>query len=427
MADPLNSLPLSMRYSLTGSDTIPSTTRLHRWDSTSSSYSSSSNNIINIPVAADGFIQASEGYLYLQVTNNDASSCNFDFDANCLIDKIEISVLGSSGKVETVENYNTYSILKECYTADTAMKNYLNNTAGGATVGTGLTPSGLAVAAAASRLVSIKLHGLAFLNDYYKKALPMGMPQFTLQITLASANEAFKTSGTAATTSAYTIENARWYAPVYRIENEQVMASYANDLNTTTLSWVGESASSIINTRSATAGTQRFLLNPSYRSLNAIVSAQRPSAGLTTSTANVLAATNLDNISSFQHRIQGSLYPQDGIDYTGATAGNDQSRAFIEAVGAFAPHGKARAEGDTVSLTQFGETTANNGKGVMAVNLKRFSESQLINVGLNTSSNSSPTTLEVVYSGAGAAQQVLSFALYDVMFMLRGGVVEASF
>ena len=56
MADPLNSLPLSMRYSLTGSDTIPSTNRLHRWDSTSSSYSSSSNNIINIPVAADEFL-----------------------------------------------------------------------------------------------------------------------------------------------------------------------------------------------------------------------------------------------------------------------------------------------------------------------------------------------------------------------------------
>ena len=55
------------------------------------------------------------------------------------------------------------------------------------------------------------------------------------------------------------------------------------------------------------------------------------------------------------------------------------------------------------------------------------SDSQIINVGLNTSSNASPTTLEVTYSGAGAAQQVLSFALYDVMFMLRGGVVEAQF
>lgn len=427
MADPLNSLPLSMRYSLTGSDTIPSTTRLHRWDSTSSSYSSSSNNIINIPVAADGFIQASEGYLYLQVVNNDASACNLDFDANSLIDKIEISVLGSSGKVETVENYNTYSILKECYTADTAMKNYLNNVSGGATVSTGLTPSGLAIAAAHSRHVAIKLHGLAFLNDYYKKALPMGMPQFTLQITLASANEAFKWAAGVVTATAYTVQNARWYAPVYRIENEAVMASYANDLNTGTLSWVGESASSIINTRAASAGTQRFLLNPSFRSLNGIVSAQRPSAGLTTATSNVLAATNLDNISSFQHRIQGSLYPQDGIDFASATNGNDQSRAYIEAVGAFAPHGKAKAEGDTVSLTQFGADTANNGKGVLAVNLKRFSESQLINVGLNTSSNASPTTLEVTYSGAGAAQQVLSFALYDIMFMLRNGVVETQF
>ena len=422
------SLPLSMRYSImSGSDTIPSTTRLHRWDSTSTSYSSSSNNIINIPVAADGFIQGSEGYLYMQIQNNDASSCTLDFDATSLIDKVEIAVLGSSGKVETIENYNTYATLKQLYNSDDAVKNYLNNTSGASAAQIGSNPDGLAIASTHTRHVAIKLHGLAFLNDYYRKALPMGMPQFTLQITLASANVAFKTSGTAATTAAYTVQNARWYAPVFRIEDEQVMASYANDLNTLTLSWVGESASSIINTRTNTEGTQRFLLNPSFRSLNGIVSAQRPSAGLTTSTVNVVAATNLDNISSFQHRIQGSLYPQDGIDFAAAANGNDQSRAYIEAAGAFAPHGKAIAENDTVTLTQLGETTANNGRGVMAVNLKRFSESQLINVGLNTSSNASPTTLEVTYSGAGAAQQVLSFALYDVMFMLRGGVVEAQF
>jgi len=427
MSNPMASLPTSMQYSLTGSDTIPSTTRLHRWDATSTSYSSSSNNIINIPVAGDGFINASEGYLYMQIQNNDASSCTLDFDATSLIDKVEIAVLGSSGKVETIENYNTYATLKQLYNSDDAVKNYLNNTSGASAAQIGSNPDGLAIASTHTRHVAIKLHGLAFLNDYYRKALPMGMPQFTLQITLASANVAFKTSGSAATTAAYTILNARYYAPVFRIENEAVMASYVQKKNSEPLVWVGESASSIINTRTATQGTQRFLLNPSFRSLNGIVSCQRPSAGLTTSTTNVVSATNLDNVTSFQYRIQGSLYPQDGIDFQQAVNGNDQSRAYIEAAGALAPHGQALAKGSYVTLAGFGETTANGGKGVMAVNLKRFNESQLVNTGLNTSSNSSPTTLEAVYGATGAAQQVLSFALYDCMFVLQGNVVEASF
>ena len=46
-----DSLPLSMRYSITGADSINSKTKLHRFDSTSASYNSASNNKILIPVS----------------------------------------------------------------------------------------------------------------------------------------------------------------------------------------------------------------------------------------------------------------------------------------------------------------------------------------------------------------------------------------
>ena len=43
-----NSLPMSMRYTITGADAIASRTRLSRFDATSSSYASNSNNKILI-------------------------------------------------------------------------------------------------------------------------------------------------------------------------------------------------------------------------------------------------------------------------------------------------------------------------------------------------------------------------------------------
>ena len=57
------SLPLSMRYSVSGSDAIPAKTNLSRFDATSSSYNSASNNKILIPVnAGDKFLDVSKGY-----------------------------------------------------------------------------------------------------------------------------------------------------------------------------------------------------------------------------------------------------------------------------------------------------------------------------------------------------------------------------
>ena len=100
MANPMRNLPQSMQYTLTGADTIPSTTRLHRWDSTNSSYVSESNNVAHIPIAADGFIDSSNGYLFMTITNNSTTQpANLDGNGVCVINKLEISVQGSSGKV----------------------------------------------------------------------------------------------------------------------------------------------------------------------------------------------------------------------------------------------------------------------------------------------------------------------------------------
>jgi len=427
MENPMRNLPRSMQYSLgVGADTIPSTTRLHRWDSTHSSYISESNNVAHIPIAADGFIQTSEGYLFLQVTNNSTTQpANLDGNANCLIDKVEISVAGSSGKVEIIENYNTLALLKGAYNNTLEHQNYLANTAGAGTAEVGQTPDGVALAAGGGATqIALKLDCCGFLNDYYKKAIPMGMQQFTITITFASADVALNHTTNAAART-YTINNLRYYAPVFNINDAGVNAQFMQQAGSQGVAWVGQSYGSIINTRTANAGTQSFQLNPRYKSLNSLVSLQRPSAGLTTYNVNVVAATNLDNVSSFQYKIFGSNYPQDGIDYTATT---NQSRAYLEAAKSLAPKGRELATGQQVASAIFRGTTAENGKGIMAIDLKRFDEGMLVNCGLDTAGNSAPITLEAVYGDAGAAQQVLTFALYDMVFMMRPDrVVETSY
>ena len=111
-----NSLPTSMLYSITGSDSIPSRTRLSRFDATNSSYNSGSNNKILIPVSADGFIDTSKSYLYFKLTNNSTSAADagikLDGNAACVIDKLEIAVAGSS-IVETIDRYNIYHLMEQ--------------------------------------------------------------------------------------------------------------------------------------------------------------------------------------------------------------------------------------------------------------------------------------------------------------------------
>jgi hypothetical protein len=65
----------------------------------------------------------------------------------------------------------------------------------------------------------------------------------------------------------------------------------------------------------------------------------------------------------------------------------------------------------------------------MAVDLKRFSDERLVNLGLDTSGSGAPSTIEINFSGGSpAAQDVTTYALHDRTFiMLPNGTVEAVF
>ena len=251
-----NSLPTSMLYSITGSDSIPSRTRLSRFDATNSSYNSGSNNKILIPVSADGFIDTSKSYLYFKLTNNSTSAADagikLDGNAACVIDKLEIAVAGSS-IVETIDRYNIYHLMEQDWNSSINDLTFSQAVYGGGAPALEAVSQGAAVAEGGSSHFCVKLN-CAFLNSYYHKALPMGLPQITIQITLASGVQALISQNADLAVNTYSLDEVRYYAPVYTILDEQIMAQYSQQISSSPTAFIGQSAGTIINSVAAQTG-----------------------------------------------------------------------------------------------------------------------------------------------------------------------------
>jgi len=443
--DILNKLPSSMLYTMTGTDAIPSRTRLSRFDATSSQYSSTSNNKILIPIQSDGFIDTANSYLYLNVISDitdggGGDTYRLDGNVSALIDKLEISVAGSSGKVETIDRYNLYHLYDQIWNSGLDDIAYQNAVNGGSDPAVNWSAQGhqFAVAGGATRrntVLAVKLKA-GFLNSYYNKALPQGLPQFTIEITLASGVQAFLAIGGngGLTSSAYSVSECRFYAPVYQILDEGIMGAYTAQLRSQSTMWIGQSVGTIINNIAAVAAKQTVQLNASYRSLNAMVSLMRPSANINDMTKNVLTATNITNVVGYLYRIMSVQYPQDQIDVnsTENSQGFNVSRVWMEAAKALAPHGHLHANTTSVRRDTFVSGTdsgAQVGCGSLCISLKRFSDDRLVNLGLNTSGSGAPSVLEVDFgANAPAAQDCTTYCLYDCVWILNpDGLVTRSF
>lgn len=417
-----NRLPESMRYILTGADAIESRTRLTRFDATSSIYTSNSNNKILIPVQADGFIDTNKSYLFCKIKTlhtGEGKVAELDGNVASIIDKLEISVSGSSGKVETIDRYNMFHLYDQTWNSGIEDITYQQAVNGGSAPALSWVQDGESLAVAGEITLALKLKA-GFLTSYFDKALPMGLPQFTIEISLASGAQAFKyTNGSA--NLHYEVSNVRWYAPTYQILNEMVMNDYKTQIATEPLMWVSRGVSSIINVVNNTIGKQTKQLNASYRSLNGMVSLMRPSTDINDGEKNCLTSFNITNLQGYLYRIHGSQYPSDSID----VSATDLSRIYMEASKTLAPHGHIHAKSSAVSKTRF---TGAGGAGSACISLVRFNADNLVNLGLDTSASNAPSVLELDFSSAPANQDLTTYCLYDVVYIMNvDGTVERSF
>ena len=209
------------------------------------------------------------------------------------------------------------------------------------------------------------------------------------------------------------------------------MSSYAQQLSSSPTMWMGESVGTIINSIAAAGGKQVAQINASYRSLNALISIMRDTGNVGNSLRNGLSNSTLNQISEFVYRIKGELFPSDSIEFSST----NPSRAYIENLKAWASHGESHTKTTAVSLTQFnamgtagGAAGADtDGHGMMSLSLKRFNDERLVNVGMDTSGSSAPSTLEITFSASPGTQDLTTYAKHDRMFILQpSGVVVAA-
>ena len=466
----LGNLPLSMRYSVTSVPAVEASSTLARFDSSNgnSGFSATGADQIRIRVKADGFMDTSKHYLFFKV-NTTTAAANIDGDANCFFDRLTIESNGVL--IEQIDRYALYSgikrnwdsdnseLIKACgesgsdYLRSTQLVGAFANVAGGdaaalvtsvntqkdafiaATNGlaleTALSNLGDDLVAAESKEFAIQLNS-GMLKNTFEKALPEGLNEFEIILRLKSATGAVV--GTGAGANDYTIDNPRLYCPVYKIENGDVMASFRNSMSAQGASWVGQTAKTYINSMANSANKQIYQINDRSQSLCGLVSAIRSNdadtARLDYSNTATLVNFAGGHVQSYVYKLMGQNFPQSEVEMNLAENGLNVSRAYEEAMKAWARPGH-KYSNCNVTLNQFKSlknayTSAVNsgandaGKGLVSVDLKTFDAKELRMKGINTAMSGAPGTLEITMSGApGAVQDITTYALIEAIYVVN--------
>ena len=462
----LGNLPLSMRYSVTSVPAVEASSTLARFDSSNgnSGFSATGADQIRIRVKADGFMDTSKHYLFFKV-NTTTAGANIDGDANCFFDRMTIESNGVL--IEQIDRYALYSGIKRNWDSDNAELikacgdsggDYLKTTqslgafglagadtaaavkvasdaflaaSNGLALETALSNLGDSLVAAESKEFAIQLNS-GMLKNTFEKALPEGLNEFEIILRLKSATGAVV--GTGAGNNDYTSDNPRLYCPVYKIENGDVMASFRNSMSAQGASWVGQTAKTYINSMANSANKQIYQINDRSQSLCGLVSAIRSNdadtARLDYSNTGTLVNFAGGHVQSYVYKLMGQNFPQSEVEMNLAENGLNVSRAYEEAMKAWARPGH-KYSNCNVTLNQFKSlknaytslvnSGANDaGKGLVSVDLKTFDAKELRMKGINTAMSGAPGTLEITMSGApGAVQDITTYALVEAIYVVN--------
>ena len=434
-------IPRSMRYGLQSATAIQASTVLARFSSINgTSFTPTGSNQIRIRVSAQGFLDGEKHFLQFTITN--ATAAMFvDTHAGSFIDRMRIEANGVV--VEEINSYGLYNSIQQTYNSDLSkvFKNATESGAGqleikdvaaaGTIMKAELGALGEEFTATHSKVFCIQLES-GLLKNHHKKALPDGLVELDFILTLAGNNQAVVAATGSAPT--WTLSDPALFAPVYRIENADVMAAYRQTLASGGLMWSGTTAKTYINSVSNSAGTKSLQINDRSLSCLGLVTALRD-AGVNSvidKYANGAYGYNdgTGTVTRMKYQINGVNYPQTDIDIAATANGLNVGRAYEEAVKALAKDGKAYSEA-TVSRHQLkgsvndvyasATDTASTEvpKGLLAVSLKKFDDNMLRMVGLNTSANSSPNVLEIVHTAfAAGGVEATTFSICEAFFSM---------
>lgn len=456
-------LPKSIRYSMGSANAVQSSTVLSRFSSVNgTSFSPVTSNQVRIKIRGNGFLQVDKHYLEFTITTADAAA-QIDTHAGSFIDRVRIESNGQI--VEELNNYGLFNAIKQNYNTDVNELYKKNAESGSGKLAIKFQPTQIGLAAADNAAAVKVVTDAAFTADNGKlfeverdaageliatgnskvfciqlesgllknaKALPDGLNEIDLILTLASDTQAMVSAGDAT----YTMTNPTLYIPAMRVENADVMASYRQVVAQEGVMWSGVSQKSYVNALPLAAGTPVLQINDRSLSCLGFVTAIQAATANATSAAYSNGAfgytdvTSTTKINRFRYIIQGDNFPQSDILINVADNGLNIARATEESCKALAPLGHNYCDSlisKTKAVSQFDLTyavsPATGGTdapcGLLSVDLKRTSNDGLRMVGMNTAQNSSPSVLELNVSVAlAAACTATTYALVESFYQM---------
>jgi|TARA_R100000479_G_scaffold18283_1_gene6967 hypothetical protein len=404
VAQTREALPMSMRYALGNADAIPSSTIERMYAANNGSTYTPTVNEIRIPVQADGFLDTAKHYLNLEFKNlGTTQESAFDGDISSIFERITIESQGV--ELERLDDYTLLHNMKAMFNQSYTDREKRNALSGGPVPAINNRTIGITIEPNAVKNVSVQIDS-GFLMGHHKKALPMGMAEFTIVIRLRATDQALVAHEGADNTNGYEVSNVRFFCPVYQILDMNVLNQYKSLASQRGISWSGDTNKLYIGSLTNSAGsTQTIQINDRSLSLKALITFNRPTNTYKNGRSFTSSASELREIGQYTYRINGLNYPQVPIKVDTTGANFTISRAYNQAICSFASPGFAHSE-PLVNAVKFSQdypaaaaglpNGADAPQGCMCVDLRRFDDEKLSYVGLNTSKNASPNILEVV-------------------------------
>ncbi len=464
-------LPKSMRYGLTSATAVAASKQMARFDSVNgTSYSPSSANEVRIRIKANGFADVKHHYVQFTITGA-GNNASVDTHAGSFIDRMTIESGGSI--VEQINSYGLYNSIRCNYnrSMDEIVKDdagaggsklsalqavgAFGNVAGAdvaallasvntqkdafiaatnnLTLGTGMGSLAMPLDVADAKIFCIQLES-GLLKNHHEKALPDGLNEIELVLRLAGNKQAVVASNGSNPT--WTMSEVSFNCPVYQIQDAGIMAEYRAAVADEGVLISGDTAKTYINSVVAGTGIKTLQINDRSLSCKALVTAIRDTAQDTTcefysnGAYGYSFAANTTQLESFKYIIGGVNYPQQDIKISLATTTLNLGRAHDETCKALAKHGDKYCNGMVTKQMLTGDINAAYAappatnsllvpRGLVSIDLKKFSDDGLRMVGLNTSQNSSPNVLELnITTTFGVTADCTTFSICEAFYSM---------
>tara|TARA_R100000951_G_scaffold91062_1_gene79382 strand:+ start:38 stop:1483 length:1446 start_codon:yes stop_codon:yes gene_type:complete len=460
------SLPIGMRYNLGIADSVPAERNITQYvSSNATSFSGEGTNVCRIPVSSGNFLDLNHAVIQFDFKNTTATDVQLDGSAACVIEQIDIIAGGQT--IETVRHYNQLDCVLDQYVSSqgTLRQNailkggveHLDETprfdalaapTGAAVTNNGITVSGSTagnmnlssvggigydqkqttiLATGKSRRFTFPLRGVGFLNPSTSKMLPPNTP-FQLSVTFArSANCLVELANNAMT---YAVSDCELHIPEVRILDPTFM-SRMNQRMAQGLAWKTVGYDHFVNTVAKGTGVTTVQISARARSLKGLMTILRNQDNVSANNKFKLSKRSINYTSEFSYRIGSNQFPSQPARIGGvgaviaantrinkATDGLNVGESYSHAMRLFGNLNKSGSD-CLISQESFAQSEANNGTGILAIDLSAFSDAS-VNSGMNTLNNL-PVSLEINRTAAANAVastiQVDTYSVHELVII----------